>query len=121
VVDGGRDRHLKEQASALGFEDLRGLPAARCDAGHSVPWIAAELGVGDWQVQVALARCGVRLAHRRQRMAAQRRRHTEQRITARVATLAFADVRACLVDRVVQQGWLLAEVAAHPCRADGGR
>jgi AraC-like DNA-binding protein len=37
----------------------------------------------------------------------------EERIAARVAALGFADVRVYLADRVVQQGWLLAEVAAE--------
>jgi hypothetical protein len=69
--------------------------------------------VGDWQVQAALTQLGVWLAPRPQRLAAQRRRYTEQRIAARVAQLGFADVEAYLVDRVVQQGWLLAEVAAE--------
>jgi hypothetical protein len=112
-VDGGRDRRLDDRARVLGFEDLRAYLQARCDAGHSVPGIAAELGVRDWQVQAALARLGVRLAHRRQRLAAQRRRYTEERIVARVAQLGFADVHEYLVDRVLQQGWLLAEVAAE--------
>jgi hypothetical protein len=62
VVDGGRDWHLKERAGALGFEDLRGYLQARCDAGYSIPRIATELGVRDWQVQAALARSEVRLA-----------------------------------------------------------
>ena len=97
----------------LGFEDLRGYLQARCDAGASVPGIAAELGVRDWQVQAALARSRVRLAPRQQRLAAQRRRYTEQRIAARVAALGFSHVQKYLVDRVVQQGWLLAEVAAE--------
>jgi hypothetical protein len=104
---------LDERARVLGFESLGAYLQARCDAGASVPGIAAELGVRDWQVQVALARMGVRLAPRSQRLAAQRRRHTEQRIAARVAALGFADVRAYLVDRVVQRAWLLAEVAAE--------
>jgi hypothetical protein len=86
---------------------------ARCDTGHSIPQIAAELGARDWQVQAALARSGVRLAPRPQRLAAQRRRHTEERIAARVAALGFSDVQAYLVDRVVKQGWLLADVAAE--------
>jgi hypothetical protein len=46
VVDGGRDRRLEERAWVLGFEDLRGYLQARCDAGTSVPRIAAELGAG---------------------------------------------------------------------------
>lgn len=95
----------------LGFEDLRAYLQARCDAGASVTRIATELGVGDWQVQAALTRLQVRLGPRPQRLAAQRRRYTEQRIAARVLELGFADVGAYLVDRVVEQGWLLAEVA----------
>ncbi len=113
MVDGGRDRHLKERPGALGFEDLEAYLRARCDAGHSIPRIATELGVSDWQAQAALARSGVRLPPHPQRLAQQRRRHTEQRIAVRVAQLGFADVRAYLIDRVVQQEWLLAEVAAE--------
>ena len=97
----------------LGFEDLHGYLQARCDAGHSIPRIATELGVRDWQVHAALSRLAVRLAHRRQRLAQQRRRHTEERIAARVAQLGFIDVRAYLADRVVEQAWQLAEVAAE--------
>ncbi len=55
----------------------------------------------------------MRLAPLPQRLAAQRRRHTEQRTTARVAGLGFADVGDYLTDRVVQRGWLLAEVAGE--------
>jgi hypothetical protein len=46
----------------------------------------------------------VRLAPRPQRLAAQRRRYTEERIAARVAALGFTNVRAYLIDRVVEQG-----------------
>jgi hypothetical protein len=113
VVDGGSDRRLEERARILGFGDLRGYLQARCDTGCSVPQLAAELGVRDWQVGAALARFGVRLAPRRQRLAAQRRRYTEERIAACVAALGFADVQAYLLDRVVEQGWLLAEVTAE--------
>jgi hypothetical protein len=97
----------------LGFGHLRTYLQARCDAGSSVPRIASELRVSDWQVQAALTRLAVRLAARPQRLAEQRRRYTEERIAARVAALGFADVRAYLVDRVVDRGWLLAEVAAE--------
>ena len=113
VVDDGRDRRLDERARVLGFDDLRGYLQARCDAGFSIPRIATELGVGNWQVQAALARSGVRLAPRPQRLAAQRRRYTEERIAARVAALGFDDVGTYLVDRVLERGWLLAEVAAE--------
>jgi hypothetical protein len=112
-VDGGRDRRLDERARVLEFEDLRGCLQARCDAGHSIPRIAAELGVHDWQVQAALARSGVRLAPRPQRLAAQRRRYTEERIAVRVVALGFGDVDAYLVDRVVERAWLLADVAVE--------
>jgi hypothetical protein len=104
---------LDERVRVLGFEDLRGYLQARCDAGYSIPRIATELGMRDWQVQAALSRLAVPLTPRRQRLAAQRRRHTEERIAARVAALGFADVEAYLVDRVVEQAWLLAEVAAE--------
>jgi hypothetical protein len=69
--------------------------------------------VRDRQVQAALARLAVPLAPRPQRLAAQRRRYTEERIAARVAQLGFADVGAYLVDRVVEQAWLVAEVAVE--------
>ena len=59
----------------------------------------------------------MRLASRPQRLAQQRRRFTEERIADRVAALGFTDVGVYLADRVVQRGWLLAEVtlelAAH--------
>jgi hypothetical protein len=113
VVDSSRDRHLQERARVLGFADLRTYLQARCDAGHSVPRIASELRVSDWQVQAALSRLAVRLAPRPQRLAAQRRRYTEERIAARVAALGFPDVGAYLLDRVLEQGWLLVEVAAE--------
>jgi hypothetical protein len=73
---------------------------------HTISWIATKLGVRDWQVQATLARSGVRLA-------AQRRRYTEERIAVRVAALGFADVDAYLVDRVVERAWLLADVAVE--------
>ena len=113
VVDGGRDRRLQERARVFGFEDLRAYLQARCDTDRSIPRIATELGVSDWQVQTALARFRVRLAPRPQRLAQQRRRYTEQRIGARVAALGFTDVEAYLGDRVVERRWLLAEVAAE--------
>jgi hypothetical protein len=106
----------------LGFDELLAYLQARCDAGHSVPQLAAELGLSDWQVGAALARLAVRLAPRPQRLAAQRRRFTEERIAARVAALGFTDVEAHLGDRVVEHGWLLAEVAAELAahRTSGG-
>jgi hypothetical protein len=77
-----------------------GYLQARCDAGHSIPQLATELGVGDWQVQAALSPLAVPLAPRLQRLAAPRRRYTEERIAARVAQLGLADVGRYLVARV---------------------
>jgi hypothetical protein len=112
-VDGRRAQRLKEQAGTLGFDDLGAYLQARCDAGYSMPRIATELGLRDWQVQAALTRFVVRLAPRPQRLAQQRRRHTEEQIADRVAALGFAEVQAYLLDRVVEQEWLLADVAAE--------
>jgi hypothetical protein len=92
---------------------LCGYLQARCDDGASVPRIASELEVGDWKVEAPLARSGVRLAPRPQRLAQQRRRYTKERIADRVIELGFADVEAYLVDRLVQRAWLMAEVAAE--------
>jgi hypothetical protein len=86
--------HLQERAGALGFDDPRAFLQARCDAVFSIPGIATELGVRDWQVQAALTRLQVRLALLPERRAAQRRRHTEEPIAARVLELGFADVGA---------------------------
>jgi hypothetical protein len=110
---------LEARVGALGFDDLGAYLQVRCDAGHSVPRIAAELGLGDWQVQAALARLAVRLAPHPQRLAAQRRRYTEERIAARVAELGFADVQAYWtfpreVDTGVMRPWsMVAGVARH--------
>ena len=78
----------------LGFGNLRAYLQARCDTGFSVLRIASELRVSDWQVQAALSRLAVQLAARPQRLAAQRRRYTEQRIAARVARWASPTWRA---------------------------
>jgi hypothetical protein len=52
------------------------------------------------------------LPPRPERLARQRRRHAQERTTKRVAALGFADVRAFLEGRVIDQERLLAEVAA---------
>jgi len=93
VVDDGRDRRLQEQVGALGWDDPGSYLQTCCDAGVSVPQLAAQLGLSDWQVGAAMLRLRVRLAPGPQRLAQQRRRHTQERIAARVAALGrLADV-----------------------------
>jgi AraC-like DNA-binding protein len=113
AVDDGRTRHLERRARALGFADLRGYLQARSHAGLSVPRLAAELGVSQWTVKRALGQGGVTLLPRAERLARQRRHATHQRLTARAAQLGFADLRACLADRLLVRASLLAEVTAE--------
>jgi len=113
VVNDDRTRRLEQQARQLGFPDLRGYLQARCDTGHSVPRLAQQLGVSEWTVARALTTLAIVLPPRPERLARQRRRYAEERIAARVAELGFADVRAYLEDRLIQQEWLLVEVAAE--------
>jgi AraC-like DNA-binding protein len=113
VVDDDRVRWLEQRAGQLGFADLRGFLQARCDRGHSVPALARELGVSEWTITQALATLGVVLPPRPERLARQRRRHAQQRITKRAAELGFPDLRAYLADRLLKRQWPLAEVAAE--------
>lgn len=83
------------------------------DAGYSVPRLADELGTTQWLVSQALTELGVRMRPRRERLAQQRRRAAEERVAARVGELGFADVRAYLMDRVAERGWLLVAVTAE--------
>jgi AraC-like DNA-binding protein len=113
VVDDGRSRRLQQHARQFGFADLRGYLQARCDAGYSLPALAAELGVSQWTVTKALAAQRVTLPSRPERLARQRRRFAQQRIATLAADLGFPDVRAYLQDRLIGREWLLAEVAAE--------
>jgi hypothetical protein len=112
VVDGGRDRHLDERARVLGFEDLRGYLQARCDAGHSIPRSPPNSG---W----ATGRCSRRWRGRGSgwrppaaagSAAAALLRGADRRPGSRAG---LANVGAYLVDRVLERGWLLAEVATE--------
>ena len=113
AVDDGRTRRLEQRAQRLGFADLRGYLQARCDAGRSVPQLAAELGVTPWTVKRALGQAGVRLPPRPQQLTRQRRHATNQRLAAKAAELGFADIRAYLADRLLVRTWPLAEVTAE--------
>jgi AraC-like DNA-binding protein len=113
VVDDGHTRRLQQRVRRLGYPDLRGYLQTRCDTGHSIPGLAQELGESEWTVTQVIATLGVVLPPRRQRLALQRRRHAQDRIAARVAELGFAEVRAYLEDRLIEQERLLADVAAE--------
>jgi hypothetical protein len=113
VVDDGRSRRLQQHARRLGYPDLRSYLQARCDAGHSVPALAGELGESEWTVGQALATQPITLPSRPERLARQRRRFAQERIVALVVELGFPDVRAYLADRLLGREWLLADVAAE--------
>jgi AraC-like DNA-binding protein len=113
VVDDGGIRRLERHTGQLGFADLRSYLQTRCDTGHSVPRLAQELGESEWTIGQALTTLGIVLPPRPQQLALQRRRYAQEPIAARVAALGFADVRAYLVDRLIEREWLLAEVAAE--------
>jgi AraC-like DNA-binding protein len=113
VVDDGRVRRLEQHARQLGFPELRDYLQARCDSGHSVPALARELGESEWTITKALATLGVVLPPQPERLALQRRGYAKERVAARVAAVGFAEVRAYLEDRLIEQEWLLADVAAE--------
>ncbi len=112
-VDDGRTRRLEQQARGLGFHDLRSYLQTRCDTGHSVPGLAQQLGVSEWTVAQALTTLDIVLPPWPERLARQRRRYAEERIAMQVGELGFADVRPYLEDRLIEQEWLLVEVAAE--------
>jgi hypothetical protein len=112
VVDDGRSRRLLH-ARQLGFTDLRSYLQTRCDAGYSLPALAEELGESEWTISQALATQRTTLPSRREQLARQRRRFAQQRIAKLVGELGFADVRAYLADRLIEQQWLLADVAGE--------
>jgi AraC-like DNA-binding protein len=112
-ADGGHHHQLDEQATRLGFADLRTCLHALLDDGWSIPQLAAHLGATQAAIRRAIADHHIRQPPRRQRLARQRQRAAQQRAAARVAELGFAGVRAYLVDRLVTQAWTLAEVTVE--------
>jgi len=117
-VDGGRYRQLEQRAKRLGFADLPTCLQVLSDAGYSLPRLAEKLSTTPWRVERALTDLGIQLPDRPARLARQRRRAAEERVTARAAELGFAEVRAYLVDRVAGRGWarsaVVAELGAAP-------
>src|SRR6266540_4654389 len=113
TVDGGRHRHLDQQARRLGFADLRACLQALLADGWSIPQLADQLATTHAAIRHAIQDCHVRQPPRRQQLARHRQRTAQQRAAAQVAGLGFGSVRAYLLDRLVTQAWTLTQVTAE--------
>jgi hypothetical protein len=109
-VDDGRRRDLQQQASRLGFADLRGCLQALLGDGWSLPQLAAHLASTQAAVRRAIAGHRLRQPPRREQLTRQRQRAAQQRAATRTGELGFPSARAYLVDRLVTQAWTLAQV-----------
>ena len=112
-VTDSQQRHLDQQASRLGFADLRACLQALLENGWSVPQLATHLATTQQAIRHAIADYHLRQPPRREQLARQRRRAARQRAADRMAELGFGSVRAYLVDRLVIQAWTLAEVVGE--------
>ncbi len=92
TVEGGRHRHLDQQATRLGFADLRACLQALLDDGWSIPQLTRHLDTTHTAIRCAIADHHLRQPPRREQLARQRQRAAQQRAAARVAELAL---RAC--------------------------
>jgi hypothetical protein len=110
TVDDGRSRHLDQQASRLGFADLRGCLQTLLDDGWSIPRSPSISTAPQTAIRRAITDHNVHRPPRRQELARQRQRAAQQRGAARVAGFGFPSVWAYLVDRLVTQVWTLAQV-----------
>ena len=99
-ADGGHYRHLDQQASRLGFADLRSCLQTLLDDGWSIPQLAAHLGTTQQAIRRAIADHHLRQPPRREQLVRQRRHAAQHRAAARTAELGFAEVRDYLVDRL---------------------
>jgi hypothetical protein len=114
-LQGRRRPHhqLDQQATRLGFADLRGCLHALLDGAWSIPQLATHLATTPAAIRRAITDHDLRQPLRREQRARQRQRNAEQRAAARAAELGFESVRAYLLDRVVAQAWTLEEVAGE--------
>jgi hypothetical protein len=110
TVDGGRHRHLDQQARRLGFADLHACLQALLDDGWSIPQLATHLDTTQPVIRRAITDHHIPQPPRRQQLARQRQHAAQQRASARAAELGFENVRVYLVDRLVTQAWTLAQV-----------
>jgi AraC-like DNA-binding protein len=103
---------FRNRWGALGWDDPGSYLQTCCDAGVSVPQLAAQLRLSDWQVGAALLRLRVRLAPAAAGAAAAAAPPgTHRRPRGRAGPTRRC--RGLPVDRVIEQRWLLAEVAAE--------
>jgi deoxyribodipyrimidine photolyase-like uncharacterized protein len=110
TVTDSQQRHLQQQATRLGFADLRSCLQALRDDGWSVSQLATHLDTTQAIVRGAVAGQHLQPLPRRQRLARQRQRAAQQRATDRAIALGFQGMRAYLEDRLVTKVWTLRQV-----------
>ena len=110
TVDDGCHRALDQQATRLGFADLRGCLQALLEDGWSIPQLATHLHTTQPVIRRAITDHPHPQPSRRQQPARQRQRAAQQRAGDRVAKLGFDGVRAYLVDRLATKAWALRQV-----------
>jgi hypothetical protein len=100
TVTDNQQRHLQQQATRLGFANLRACLQALLDDGWSVPQLATHLDTTQAIVRGAVAKQQLQPLPRRQRLARQRQHAARQRAGDRAAKLGFAGMRVYLEDRL---------------------
>jgi hypothetical protein len=110
TVTDRQQRHLQQQATRLGFADLRACLQTLLDEGWSVPQLATRLDTTQQAIRSAITQQQLQPLPRRQRLARQRQRAAQQRATDRAAILGFEGMRAYLMNRLVTRAWTLRQV-----------
>jgi deoxyribodipyrimidine photolyase-like uncharacterized protein len=113
TVTDNQQRHLQQQATRLGFANLRACLQALLDDGWSVPQLATHLDTTQAIVRGAVAKQQLQPLPRRQRLARQRQHAARQRAGDRAAKLGFAGMRVYLEDRLVTRAWTLRQIEAE--------
>jgi lambda repressor-like predicted transcriptional regulator len=110
TVTDAQQRRLQQQATRLGFADLRACLQALLDDGWSVPQLATHLDTTQAIVCGAIAAQHLQPLPRHQRLARQRQRAAQQRARDHAAALGFENMRAYLEDRLVTKVWTLTQI-----------
>ncbi len=106
-------RRLHDHARALGFTDLGSDLQARWQQQASPAQLASELNTTTKVVGRLLERAGINPPPRQVSAARRRRTTTDHRLSARVAELGFASLRAYLADRAVTRQWPSTSIACE--------